>query len=282
MSNRRTHYVTTTDGVAIGGTVHGHGTPLVFLPGGIGDGDLDWHALLGHLTGRFTCYLPSLRGRGLSGDHPDLRLRRLVDDLVAYVDSIGEATGLVGWSAGGMVLAVAAQTDAVDAVAAVEPTIVGVMDDGERAALGEAVARMGELAAGGNMAAAVRAFLGWPFNEAEIAVAEEASYFDATGRYVLTLLNQLAQTMKSEGPDPGDPTLLGAISAPVLVLHGSETKRFFAAGARHVVDHVPNARMQEIPGAGHASPLTHPEALAEALAEFFAPAQPTDPAQRRE
>lgn len=34
--------------------------------------------------------------------------------------------------------------------------------------------------------------------------------------------------------------------------------------------HVPNARIREIPGAGHASPLTHPEALAEAVTEFFA------------
>ena len=27
MSDRRTHYVTTTDGVSIGGTVHGQGRP---------------------------------------------------------------------------------------------------------------------------------------------------------------------------------------------------------------------------------------------------------------
>jgi pimeloyl-ACP methyl ester carboxylesterase len=40
-----------------------------------------------------------------------------------------------------------------------------------------------------------------------------------------------------------------------------------------VADHVPNARVHEIPGAGHAAPLTHPKALAEALIEFFAPAQ---------
>ncbi len=68
MSNQRTHQATTTDGVTIAGTVHGQGPPLVFSPGGIGDGGLDWQALVGHLTGRFTCYLPSLRGRGLSGD----------------------------------------------------------------------------------------------------------------------------------------------------------------------------------------------------------------------
>jgi pimeloyl-ACP methyl ester carboxylesterase len=96
MSSQRTHYVTTTDGVTIGGTVHGQGRPLVFLQGIIGDGDLDWQALLPHLTDRYTCHLPSMRGRGLSCDHPDLGLGRVVDDFLIYVDSIGEPTGLVG------------------------------------------------------------------------------------------------------------------------------------------------------------------------------------------
>jgi pimeloyl-ACP methyl ester carboxylesterase len=273
MRNQRIHSVTTSDGVTIGGTVHGEGPPLVFLPGGIGDSDLDWQALLPHLIGRFKCYLPSLRGRGLSGDHPDLRWSRLVEDLVVYVDSIGEATGLVGWSAGGMVLGVAAQSDAVEAVAAVEPTLWGLMDDQERAAIGEAVARMGELASEGRLTDAMRAFFGFPFNDEEIAVAEDAGYFEATGRYVPTLLNQLRQTMESEGLDPKDPAVLSAISAAVLVLHGSKTKPIFTASARHVVDHVPSATLREIRGAGHAAPLTHPEALAAALTEFFSPAQ---------
>ena len=96
MDNRRTHYVTTTDGVTIGGTVHGQGPPLVFVHGMEADGDTDWQALLPHLTGRFTCYLPSYRGRGLSGDHPDLSPGRMVDDILAYVDSIEAPTGLVG------------------------------------------------------------------------------------------------------------------------------------------------------------------------------------------
>jgi hypothetical protein len=50
MSNQRTHYVTTSDGVTLGGTVHGDGPPLVFLQGVIGDGDLDWGSTVGHLT----------------------------------------------------------------------------------------------------------------------------------------------------------------------------------------------------------------------------------------
>lgn len=271
MSSQRTHYVTTTDGVRIGGTVHGQGPPLVFSPGGVGDGDLDWQAVLPHLTGRFTCYLPSLRGRGLSGDHPDLRLSRLEDDLVAFVDSLGAPAGLVGWSAGGIVLAVAGKSQAVGAAAAFEPTMFRLLDDHERAALGAAVTGMRESATEGRMEEAVRSFLAFPFNDEEIALADQAGYFEATGRYVPTLLNQIAQTMQSEGPVPDDPAVLGAISTELLVLHGSDTKPFLLRGARHVAEHVPNATLREIHGAGHAAPLTHPEALADALARFFSP-----------
>ena len=275
MSNQRTHFVTTTDGVNIGGAVHGEGPPLVFVHGMMADGDIDWQALLPHLTGRFTCHLPSLRGRGLSGDHPDLSPGRMVDDILAYVDSIEAPTALVGWSSGAyLALTVAAaQSDAVDAVAPLDPGVLSLMDEQEQAALGGAVAAMGELAAEGRLTAAARAFAGWPFNDEEIAMAEDAGYFEAAGRNVPNLLNLLLQWGAYEGPTLDDPAVLRAISAPVLVLHGADTKTFLTASARYVADHVPNARIHEIPGAGHAAPLTHPEALAEALNEFFSPAQ---------
>ena len=273
MSNQRTHYVATSDGVTIGGTVHGEGPPLVFLQGAIGDCDLDWNRVVGHLTDRFTCYLPSLRGRGLSGDHPDLSVGRIIGDVVAYVDSIGEPAGLVGWSGGASwALAAAAQSDTVTAVAPFEPGMLGQADAQVQAVIGNAVARTGELAAEGNLTAAVRAFAAFPFNDEEIAVAENIGYFEAAGRYVPSLLNLLQQAMESEEPY-ADPAVLGAIQAPVVVLLGSDTKPFFITSAKYVADHVPNARVREVPGAGHAAPLTHPNALAEALIDFFAPAQ---------
>jgi pimeloyl-ACP methyl ester carboxylesterase len=273
MSNQRTHYVNATDGVTIAGTVHGQGPPLVFVHGMVADGDTDWRALLPHLTGRFTCYLPSCRGRGLTGDHPDLSPGRMVDDILAYVDSIEAPTGLVGWSSGAYlaVILAATQPAAVDAVAAFEPGVLSLMDEQEQVAFGDAGARMAELAAEGRLAAAARAFAGWVFNDEEIAMAEDAGYFEAAGAYVPNLLNLVQQWGEYEGPTPDDPAVLGAITAPVLALHGAGTKRFLTAGARYVADHVPDARIQEIPGAGHAAPLTRPEALAEALTEFFAP-----------
>ena len=275
MSNQRTHYVTTTDGVTIGGTVHGHGPALVFLQGAVGDGDLDWQRVVAHLTDTYTCHLPSLRGRGLSGDHPDLSPSRIVEDFATYTDSIGEPVGLVGWSGGGyFALGVAAsRPEAMAAVAPWEPGILSLMDEAEKAVVGAAVTRTAELAAEGNLAAATRAFLGFPFNDQEIAVAADAGYIEAAARYVPNLLNLLQQGMEDgDAAAVEDPAVLGTISAPVMVLLGSDTKPFFIASARYVAEHVPNARVHEIPGAGHAAPLTHPEALAQALIEFFTPA----------
>ena len=115
MSNQNIHYVTTSDGVIIGGTVLGQGPPLVFVHGMMADGDTDWQALLPHLTGRFNCHLPSYRGRGLSGNHPNCSPGRMVADILAYVDSIEAPTGLVGWSSGAYlaVSLAATQPDAV-------------------------------------------------------------------------------------------------------------------------------------------------------------------------
>lgn len=277
MSNQRSHYVTTTDGVSIGSTVHGQGPPLVFMHGMLGDGDIDWTPLVDHLTDRFTCHLPSQRGRGLSGDHPDLSYGRQVDDMLAYLDSIGEPTRLVGWSGGAWpVLSAAARSDVVAAVAPIEPESVGLGDEEEKAAFGAAFTRAGELASQGDMAAAVRSLADFVFNEEEIAVLEDAGYLAATERYIPSLLEFFQQLQAYEGLTAEDPTVLGAISAPVLVLHSSDTKPLATTSAQHVVDHVPNARMHEIHGAGHAAPLTHPEVLAKELTEFFT--QTDDPA----
>jgi pimeloyl-ACP methyl ester carboxylesterase len=267
----RTHCITTTDGVTIGGTVHGQGPPLVFLQGGVGDGELDWQAVVPHVVDRFTCYLPSLRGRGRSGDHADLSTGRQADDVIAYLDSIAAPTGLVGWSYGaGLALAVAAHSDAVTAVASYEPVMLSQMDEQEQTAAGDAAACAAELVAAGKLPAAVRAFVRWPFTDDDIAGAEKAGYFEAAGRYIANLLNHLRHNMESDDPT-SDPAVLGAIPVPVVVLKGSDTKPLFAASAQYVVDHVPNAQVHEIPGAGHAGPLTHPEALAEALLEVFSP-----------
>ena len=180
----------------------------------------------------------------------------------------------VGRSGAYLAVTVAAtQSDALDAAAPIEPGVLSLMDEQEQAVFGGAAIRMGELAAEGKLAAAARAFAGWPFNDEEITMAEDAGYFDVAGRYVPNLLSLLQQWGEYDGPTPDDPAVLGAISTPMLVLHGANTTPFLTTSARHVADRAPNARSTRDPCAGHAALLTHPEALAEALRGFFASAQ---------
>ncbi len=77
MTDERIHRAVSADGTELAGRVWGRGPALVLVHGGIGDGDVAWEALLPHLTDRFTCYLPSTRGRGLSSDNPDHSPARL-------------------------------------------------------------------------------------------------------------------------------------------------------------------------------------------------------------
>jgi pimeloyl-ACP methyl ester carboxylesterase len=273
MNNTRHHYITTSDGVNIGGTVHGHGPLLVFVHGIIGDGDLDFQALLPFLTDQFTCHLPSYRGRGLSDDHPDLSFGRTVDDILTYLDSLGQPAGLVGWSSGSdLALAAAGQSDAVEAVAVYEPAFPALLDDKARMAYGETFSRMGELATEGRLTEAMREFAGVPFNDNDLATAENIGYLESSGRYVPNLLSTIQQQQEYQGPTPDDPAILAAIPASVLILQGSDSKPFLSHNVRHVADHVLNAEIQQIHGAGHAGNLTHPEELAKILAGFFVPA----------
>ncbi len=115
----------------------------------------------------------------------------------------------------------------------------------------------------------MRAIASFPFTPDDLAAADDAGYFEAAGRYAPHVLRVFQQVGDYNGPMPEDPVVLGAIDAPVLVMHGSETRPFFTMSAQHVVSNVPDARGHAVSGAGHAGPVTHPGLVAEALMDFF-------------
>jgi pimeloyl-ACP methyl ester carboxylesterase len=269
----RIHRAVSDDGTEIAGRVHGQGPPLVFLHGRLEDGDSCWRELLPYVSDRFTCFLPSTRGRGLSGDHPDHTAERLVEDVTAFVDSIGEPVGIVGWSAGaGLGLGAAACTAATSALAVYEPSVSEVIGEEDGARMRAKLTSMMELAEQTRLAEAARTFLEVVANDEELAALPE-DVFRNSGRYVPVALQEVRQT---HVPQPGTPrsvtdaAVLGRISAPVLVLHGSRTPvRWIADGARHVAAHVPGAQLREVAGVGHLAPIVQPEPFAEELIRFF-------------
>jgi pimeloyl-ACP methyl ester carboxylesterase len=273
MTDERIHRAVSADGTEIVGRVRGRGPALVLVHGGIGDGDIAWEALLPRLTDRFTCYLPSTRGRGLSSDNPDHSPARLEEDVAAFVDSIGEPVCLVGWSGSGpWVLGAAARSPFVRAVAEYEPGIVSVMRDDDRGRLFATMEQVGMAAANGRLVDAVRAFMAWICTDREIEALEETAFHERWARSVPAMLRFVAQEASYEGPRSTEPEVLGTITVPVLLLRGGQTQlgAWFADAAQYIAQYVSDAHVRELPGVGHLAPLLAPEFVAQELISFFA------------
>jgi pimeloyl-ACP methyl ester carboxylesterase len=264
------HHTVSDDGTEIAGRVHGQGPALVLLHAGLGDGDLDCGALVPHLAGRFTCYLPSTRNRGLSGHSPDLSPERHVEDVTAFIESIGEPVGLVAASGGAITaLGAAAHSSAVAAVAVYEPIVPEALGEEEGAGFEAAFTRMAELAGEDRLADAARAMMGFLADDEELSSFEASDHFAAAGRFVPVGLEQIQQAFQAE-LDPTDPSELAKVSAPVLILHGSQAKlRWFTDGVRHVAEHVARSEVREIPAVGHHAFWVRPEPVVDELIRFL-------------
>ena len=63
---------------------------------------------------------------------------------------------------------------------------------------------------------------------------------------------------------------IGRIAVPTLVLHGGSDRAIELPRAKAMADAMPNAQLIVVPGAGHASNLTHPQAVNPAIESFLA------------
>lgn len=273
MTADRIHRAVSADGTEIAGRVQGQGPPLVLVHGPVHDGDIAWEALLPHLTDRFTCYLPSLRGRGSSGDNPGHSPSRshFQEDVNAFVDSIGEPVYVMGWSDGGsLALGAAAHSDAVAAVAAYEPAVWALMREDDLARFGATVEQWSEATADGRLLDAAHIFHRFVCTDNEFA-ALDADYLDRQARLFPLLMQEIQHGMSDEGPQPTDPEVLGQIDAPVLVLLAQRTRlsTWFSDSAKHVAQHVADSYVRELPDLGHFAPLVAPESVAKELISFL-------------
>jgi len=270
-SNDRIHKTVSSDGTEIAGRVVGQGPPLALLHGSLYCGETAWEELLPHLTGRFTCLLPSVRGRGLSARSEDLNRERMFEDMVAFLDSIGQPVNVFGYSGGATAALGAAEvTDAVAAVVAYEPGVLEVIDEETLSDLRDMVARARTEIEQGRPAEAARLFSAFVCNDEEQEAVVERGRNELAAPNVATDLAYF-ENLDLTRPTPASSAALATIDVPVLLLKGERTKlsTWMEHGTRHITEQVHGVEVRTVHGAGHAAPAMAPKALAHEIKSFL-------------
>lgn len=244
----------------------GTGPPLVLIHAGIADRTM-WTDHIGPLAGAgyrvIAVDLPSF------GDSPAAQVAADWTDVLETMDALGvERAAIVGVSFGAAVaLRIAAVAPARVSALVLTSTPVPGADPSDRLAAiwraeGEAIDR-------GDIAAAVTTILdGWLLPNAPAALRDRVARMQHRAFDI-----QLAAGDPAEAPDPlADPTALGEIQAPALVITGAEDLPDFRTDA--IERALPNARGLELADAGHLAPLETPEAFRSAVLEFLADVAP--------
>ena len=195
MDREQIHRAFSRDGTQIVAHVQGDGQPLVLVSGS-GDGQ-NHPFLLPELSEHFTCYSLSLRSQGLSDANPDHAPERLVQDIVAVVDSVGSAV---------------AQTEAVHAVALYEPHVIELYGPEDVARADGALERMQAATSQGDPAEAAKVFfeeITLP-NPRDLAALSESGAFDSIAPIMPVIVSEIPNTHRL------NLTILDTRSAPVL------------------------------------------------------------------
>lgn len=233
-----------------------------------------WRPLMERLAPRFHVYAPDSLGAGKGPAWPSDRPVGLRDE-VALIEPVlalaGSPYSLVGHSYGGAVALIAALAHraSVKAIALYEPTLFCLLEEespGQEAANGIRLAAA-------DAAAAVAAQK--PFAAAERFI----DYWMGTGSWAAMPAARQAIVAASMGNISGwaqalfgEQTSLEAFRAldvPVLYMVGARSPASSRGVARLLTGTLPQVTVVEFRDLGHMGPVTHPEPVNEAIAQFL-------------
>jgi pimeloyl-ACP methyl ester carboxylesterase len=249
------------DGTTIAFDRLGAGPPLVLVGGASTTRGV--HAQLAELLAPdLTVLNYDRRGRGDSDNTPPYAVEREIEDLGAVIAEAGGSAAVFGNSSGAMLaLRAAAAGLPITSLALWEPPFM-VDPDAPRRQREYVEQLTGFLDAGrrGDAMALFMRTVGLP--EEMIAGMRNAPMWAG--------MEAVAPTLAYDAEVMGDSTVpeaVASVTAPTLVLDGSETGAWAANSSRALVAAIPNARQQTLQGQTHAVSW---EVLAPVLREFVA------------
>jgi pimeloyl-ACP methyl ester carboxylesterase len=262
VAGRRLHYLR-----------RGSGEPLLLIQGMSGTHIAWGEPFLSELERDFDVIVYDHRGIGYSDavDEP-FTLAELASDAAALLTALDiDTTHVMGISMGGMV----AQELALDHPQRVRTLTLGCTYCGgpnARLTAEEVVARLGEAMMSGDRERIVR--VGWEVNLSQRFRAD-AGRFDAFRAMALGVPAPLPVIMLQMRAIAGHDTSarLPSISAPTLVVHGTEDQMLDAANGILIASLIPGARLELIEGAGHLFWWEEPERSAALVREHALAAQ---------
>ncbi|MFN3643777.1 MAG: alpha/beta fold hydrolase [Gemmobacter sp.] len=263
------------DGLVAGHPLHwrvvGQGPrPAVALHCSLAHGGA-WGAVAERLGDALSVTLPDLPGHGRSGDwHPGGETLHDLTTRIARTLAAPGPVDLIGHSFGATVaLRLAVETPAlVRSLTLVEPVLFAAARGMPAfdAFFAADAAFAGALAAGDTMAAAAAFHALWG-NATPFAALPPAQRSYIAARIALiptanaTLIEDAAGILRPGG--------LESLSMPVALVEGAASPPVIAAIQTALAARLPAARRTIIPGAGHMAPITHPEAVADAVRALF-------------
>lgn len=268
--DRREHFV---DKPAAHCREAGTGPPVVCLHSSASSSG-QWRTLTDRLSDRFRVIAADLYGYGKSPIWPEDR-EMYLDDQIALLESVFDAAGesfhLVGHSSGGAVALKAAlrYPERVRSLTLFEPVLFSVLlaDDPVSLATREILGvrddtiRLVDL---GDLDASAERFIDYWLGQGTWATTPEARR------------PAIAAAMRAVKPEWHaacfEPTPLAAFAAldvPTLLLTGAKSTLSARSVARLLASVLPNLSVEEIAGAGHMAPVTHPDKVNPLIERFL-------------
>jgi pimeloyl-ACP methyl ester carboxylesterase len=252
------------DGVSLALRRSGEGPPLVLVHG-TGGSSARWTSILPALEGHFSIYAMDRRGRGESGDGPAYAIEREFEDVAAVVNSIGQASDLLGHSYGAICsLEAALFTPRLRRLVLYEPPIpvegVPIYSAG-------IIEHLESLSAAGHHGKVLTTFLQevvrMPSHELEII--QKSSAWQAR----VAVAHTLPRELRAHERYRFQPERFKNFEVPTLLLLGGDSPGFFKAAIDELNAALPGSRVVVLPGQQHIAMETAPELFVREVLRFL-------------